>query len=331
MRIATVTARIAALPVRHKVAAALLALLIAGGAIGWSLAQPDPILSGEFQSAAVLRYNAPKDPQLAKQLANQGPAELAASILNHQDHVAVKGEAEPSQIPALSQDRAALRRNLTISEIAPATVRVGWEGRGARQTLEETQWLTMELASWQPSINRAAGPEGLVSARPDSQESREESLLKMTIAMLDRRRDELAANTQEKDGQVKLERKRIQRQREIVSERLTELQKQEAPKQSALRAHDELAVQPPAALASAQGTNADPGYVFTVVQNPTEPALVKSAWPMRTLGVLGGLLTGILYLAGAAWWFRPVSGVAGLEGILPRGILVVGTIAEIRR
>jgi hypothetical protein len=52
---------------------------------------------------------------------------------------------------------------------------------------------------------------------------------------------------------------------------------------------------------------------------------------MRTLGVLGGLLTGILYLAGAAWWFRPVSGVAGLEGILPRGILVVGTIAEIRR
>lgn len=258
MRITTVTARIAALPVRHKVAAVLLMSSIAAAGVFCSYTRPGEDSGGEYQSSSVLRFDAPRDPELARQLAREGPAMLAASILSHPLRADAKGDVGLSPIPVTSQDGEPLRQHLTIAEIAPGTIRVGWEGRGARQTLEATQGLTDELASWQPENGEAAGVQYLLAG-------------------------------------------------------------------------DEASGKPPNSGASSRASAPDAGYVFTVVESPTEPTLMRSAWPLPAVGILGGILAGLLYLAGALWWFRPVSCVARLENILPSEIFLVGTIAEIHR
>jgi hypothetical protein len=49
------------------------------------------------------------------------------------------------------------------------------------------------------------------------------------------------------------------------------------------------------------------------------------------LALAAGLLTGILYLAFALWWFRVVQSVAALEKFVPDEVAYIGAIPRMVR
>jgi len=354
VKIAMVTARFAALPALHKAIAALLTLAIAAGGLSWEFLQP-----AEYTSSAVLRFDTTANPELNQQLANQGPVKVATAILSHPLQAASNGPLDLSPAPVAAQDEEALREHLTVSEIAPNEVSLRWQGRDARQTLEATQGLADRLASWQPNHSDAtlpaqAGAGQQVSQPNVSESGKEEALLKVTIAMLDTQQKDLteelatgkrpiqSGTSQRTDAgaaaanpsartkpEINHELQRIQHQRTLVSNRLTELQKEENTTQSAPLKAGTLNAVPATA---AKSPDAAPVYAFTVVTGPTAPVPFQNDHEgFPTLGILGGLLAGLMYLAASLWWFRPITGVGALESLLPARILLVGSIAEIRR
>jgi hypothetical protein len=295
----------------------------------------------------VLAIDVAANPTVAKELAQQGPAGLATAVLKqpsaavHEQRLILPGRA--AETPAGEP----LGEHLTVAEVTPTKVMIRWDDRGMRETGQAVQALVSLLASWQPAPNSttaAAQAQSLPEPRTDPA-NREEALLKLTIAMLNHRQGELSAklagqrlsapSAEEagilpKQKELSRELKQVESQKEIVEKRLAELRKGNAPPDIAKT--QVAAREKPSAPIDPESTRTPAADVFTVVEGPTSPVAMRSAvWQIEGYWVLGGLLAAFSYAGAALWWFRPVGGVAGLQGILPDKLLLVGTIVEIHR
>jgi hypothetical protein len=147
-----------------------------------------------------------------------------------------------------------------------------------------------------------------------------------------------AQNQQERRSVLERELERIHGQRTNVMGRLIELRHEDAHTQTSRGQ-----LRRSSALQGGRETNAvlseDKAETDSSRPSPfvlLEPAsvahpLTGSESGLVITGGLAGIAGGVLYLALAIWWFRPIRDIAALETILGRDILLVGTIAEIRQ
>lgn len=314
------------LPMRHKVVAALVTTSVALGACVWIALQPS-----EYSSSALLAFTSPDSPAQVPAPAIRATAILHAQVANG-GPVSAALEGEPS-------DR--LRKHLAISGISSSQVRLMWTGRDPARTQSTAQALAATLAAWEPQTTQA-NPETMASS--DLKREKEASLLRVTIAVLELKRTELSAkllqanNAKRHNSKSQIDRanlpvasrnnpqsalqnelRRLDEQRAIIQQRLAETQHKDSEAQ-------------PSVSTSDSTTQTKHGNPFLIVENATiaQPLNAARSAP-EALGVLSGLALGLLYLAAALWWFRPMGDIADLSRMLADKIPVVGSIAEVHQ
>jgi hypothetical protein len=143
-----IVSRLITLPLRHKLLAAAISLVMIAGSLVLTLRHPR-----EYVSSAVLSFDesAGVHPVLpGVKVGRKSAKDLAESILN--------GDAlkvAPTQLAFFPEDSpnsqmAQPRAHLTIMEISTSKLRVTWRGREAGQTLAVTNAVADLLASWVP-------------------------------------------------------------------------------------------------------------------------------------------------------------------------------------
>lgn len=146
-----IVSRLIALPLRHKLLAAAITLVMIAGSLALALRLPR-----EYVSSAVLSFDESADVRPALpgvKVGGKSAKDLAESILN--------GDAlkvAPTQLTFLPENSqngqmTQLRAHLTIMESSTSKLRVTWRGREAGQTLAVTNAVADLLASSAPWDN----------------------------------------------------------------------------------------------------------------------------------------------------------------------------------
>jgi hypothetical protein len=365
VNIRTFQTRLIALPMRHKVVAGLLAASLSIGFRTWILRQP-----AEYSSSAVLSFTAPPQVDLASQPTSAGA--VASAVFRDRirtGHLVLTapGGAQSGYVTSAKPfpwTSSELRiGDPIISEISASKVRVSWIGRDPQETQNTTRVLANTLAAWEPLAKQLSPPREMMSAAEDPGRKREESLLRVTISVLDLKETEVRAEldqietaepqgrdqNQQKRGrtqtQVNLanlsvrnrlslryhdrgriltaELRRLQNQRTIVVQRLAEIQHSNS--------QNKAAVDPAAVVASDSASWASHTHPFLIVQETTTAQPVDTSRPQReALGDLSGVTVGLLYLVVELRRFRPIRNIADLNRVLAGNVPIMGAIAKIK-
>jgi hypothetical protein len=161
-----IVSRLITLPLRHKLLAAAISLVMIAGSLVLTLRHPR-----EYVSSAVLSFDESADEHPALtgvKVDRRSAKDLAESILN--------GDAlkvAPTQLASFSEDSqnsqlAQPRAHLTIMEIPTSKLRVTWRGREAGQTLAVTNAVADLLASWVPGDSETLHPSDSTTLSPSA-------------------------------------------------------------------------------------------------------------------------------------------------------------------
>jgi len=150
----SVVARLAALPLHHKLFAAGIALGIA--TLGFVLAQSQP---SEFASSAVLAFDASRAAANTRETSPasnspSSPAAQAEEILSDGAFQSLMKRQFPGA--AIDPGNAALRTHLSLTDLPSSKVRVSWRGQDQAQTVAVTNAIAGFLTSWVPPDIRPA-------------------------------------------------------------------------------------------------------------------------------------------------------------------------------
>jgi hypothetical protein len=205
----TIGARLAVVPLGHKIAAISGAIAITAASIAFSSMSPR-----RYKSSAVLSYDLSQTKALTTdehRSARSQAVALAQSILSDDVLTALVSASETSSQPPTAQQIASLRSHLAISEMSNSRLRLVWTGKDPAHTKAVTQSLTSVLVSWSPpestemylaSDTRTPLAENSTKQHQTeppidserAQQIREKALLQITIAVLDSKSNNLEAD-----------------------------------------------------------------------------------------------------------------------------------------
>ena len=151
-----IVSRLIALPLRHKLLAAAISLVMIAGSLVLTLRHPRA-----YVSSAVLSFDESADEHPAPpgvKVSRESAKDLAESILNR-DTLKVLA-IQRASFPENVQDSEVVqpRAHLTIMEISTSKLRVTWRGREAGQTLAFANAIADLLASWIPESSGTLHP-----------------------------------------------------------------------------------------------------------------------------------------------------------------------------